>query len=89
MTRELQREFLRNNNIDIEVTVVSSIKDDKTFHTGKYRYLVSHWDKDGTLIKNYYNDEKFDSYNEAVDEALKTAYKLIDIYKPIYPRYVD
>ena len=27
MTRELQREFLRQNHIDIEITVVSDIKD--------------------------------------------------------------
>ena len=89
MTRELQREFLRQNHIDIEITVVSDIKDGKTFHTGQYRYLVSHWAEDGTIVKNYYNDEKFDSYVEAEDKALQIAYKILDIYKSIYPNDVD
>ena len=89
MTRELQREFLRQKHIDIEITVVSDIKESKTFHTGMYRYLVSHWAEDGTLIKNYYNEEKFDNYYEAEDRAVQVAYQILDIYKPIYPNDVD
>ena len=88
MTNELKRAILRTKNIDIEVTVVSDIRDNKTFNTGRYRYLVSQWQADGKLIKNHYTDQTFANYTEAENAALELGYQLADEKMP-YPNYVD
>lgn len=70
--RAVQREVLRSQHIDIEVTVITNA-DGFVKHTRQYRFLVSYWDQDWNLIKNYYSPNKFDSYEQAEEEAIRIA----------------
>ena len=79
-----RRNFLRQAGVDIEISVVINIKDGKAHHTGKYRYLVSQWDKEGVLIKNHYSEKNYDNYYDAEDAALKLGFSLINVYTPLY-----
>jgi len=74
----MNRDELRTNGIDIEVTVVINVVKNTPKHTGTYRYLVSKWDKDGFLIKNHYSNNLFNSYNEALDDAIEYANEIVD-----------
>lgn len=69
MTNAEKRKSLRTSGWDIEITVIADIQTTSR-HTGKYRYLISHWGADHILIKNYYNDYQFDSYEDAENAAL-------------------
>lgn len=70
--RAVQREVLRSQHIDIEVTVVTTA-DGFIKHTNKYRFIVSYWDDIWNLIKNYYSKNTYDSYEEAEEAAIKIA----------------
>jgi hypothetical protein len=69
-TNEQIRDEFRKKGIDIEVTVVADVVDNHSKHTGKYRYLISHWDESGALIANYYSPTIYPSYHMAEDEAI-------------------
>ena len=70
--RAVQREVLRSQRIDIEVSVITN-SDGLVKHTRQYRFIVSYWDQDWKLIKNYYSPDKFDSYEQAEQEAIRIA----------------
>lgn len=70
--RAVQREVLRSQHIDIEVSVITN-SDGLVKHTRQYRFIVSYWDQNWNLIKNYYSPDKFDSYEKAEQEAIRIA----------------
>ena len=70
--RAVQREVLRSQHIDIEVSVITN-SDGFVKHTRQYRFIVSYWDQNWNLIKNYYSPDKFDSYEQAEQEAIRIA----------------
>lgn len=70
--RAVQREVLRSQRIDIEVSVITN-SDGFVKHTRQYRFIVSYWDQNWNLIKNYYSPDKFDSYEQAEQEAIRIA----------------
>ena len=70
--RAVQREVLRSQHIDIEVSVITR-SDGLVKHTRQYRFIVSYWDQNWNLIKNYYSPDKFDSYEQAEQEAIRIA----------------
>lgn len=70
--RAVQREVLRSQHIDIEVSVITH-SDGFVKHTRQYRFIVSYWDQNWNLIKNYYSPDKFDSYEQAEQEAIRIA----------------
>ena len=70
--RAVQREVLRSQHIDIEVSVITN-SSGLVKHTTHYRFIVSYWDQDWNLIKNYYSPDKFDSYEQAEQEAIRIA----------------
>ena len=70
--RAVQREVLRSQRIDIEVSVITN-SSGLVKHTRQYRFIVSYWDQDWNLIKNYYSPDKFDSYEQAEQEAIRIA----------------
>lgn len=72
MTNQLRRELLRQNNIDIEITVVGiGDGNGKWKRTGEYRYIVSVWDDSDLLKKNIYSDNMYNSYNDAENAAIQ------------------
>lgn len=72
MTNQLRRELLRQNNIDIEITVVGTADGNgKWKRTGEYRYIVSVWDDSDLLKKNIYSDNMYNSYNDAENAAIQ------------------
>ena len=70
--RAVQREVLRSQHIDIEVSVITC-SEGLVKHTRQYRFIISYWDQDWNLIKNYYSPDKFDSYEQAEQEAIRIA----------------
>ena len=70
--RAVQREVLRSQRIDIDVSVITN-SDGLVKHTRQHRPIVSYWDQDWNLIKNYYSPDKFDSYEQAEQEAIRIA----------------
>ena len=70
--RAVQREVLRSQRIDIEVSVITN-SDGLVKHTRQYRFIISYWDQNWNLIKNYYSPDKFDSYEQAEQEAIRIA----------------
>ena len=65
--RAVQREVLRSQHIDIEVSVITN-SSGMVKHTRQYRFIVSYWDQDWNLIKNYYSPvlHPNDTYEQAI-----------------------